>query len=103
MDWTRAEQEWGFHPLCWPTPPRKRPHWWQRHERQSLRDLERLFGPLSNESLAQYWTEVSKGQSVYEDAGGYSLRCYAAMLGEAVAEPYTYVQAANDLVGGRHA
>ena len=98
-----ASSIWGAHPMDWPTPPRRRPYWWQFRKRKHFAGLEYVFVVLDNEALRRYWSEVQSGQSVYEDAGGYMLRCYAAMMGEATESPYTYQQAASDLVGGRHA
>jgi hypothetical protein len=82
-----AELTWGPHPLDWPMPPPKRPHFWNRQSLARLRDLEGIFGHLSNEALQRYWQEVAKGQSVYEDCGGYLLRCYRAMCGLEIDEP----------------
>lgn len=93
-----AEETWGPHPLDWPCPPPKRPYVWQRQTVKRLRDLERVFGHLSDEALQAYWEEVGRGQSVYEDCGGYLIRCYRAMCGEEVIKPYTYSDAAADLI-----
>jgi len=84
-----AEYAWGPHPLDWPSPPPKRPPFWQRASRKRLRELEGVFGHLSDEALQRYWDEVGRGQSVYEDCGGYLLRCYQAMLGMEVEKPWT--------------
>lgn len=93
-----APSVWGPHPMGWPVPPRSRPHWWQFAAKRNLDKLEYVFGRLSNNQLRTFWTESAKGQSVYEDAGGYMIRCYAAMIGEPVEPPYTYAQAASDLL-----
>lgn len=82
-----ASNTWGPHPLDWPSPPPKRPPFWHIQTVKRLKALEEVFGHLSNEALQRYWQEVSKGQSVYEDCGGYLLRCYKAMLNEDVEEP----------------
>lgn len=96
-----APSVWGPHPISWPVPPRKRPCWWQFSARKNLAALEYVLGELPNEALARFWRERAEGQSVYEDAGGYLLRCYSAMLGEETQEPYTYDQAVSDLMDGR--
>ncbi len=85
-----AANTWGQHPLDWPMPPPKRPHFWNRQAVRRLHDLESVFGYLSNEALQRYWSEVAKGQSVYEDCGGYLLRCYQAMNGQYVERPTRY-------------
>lgn len=81
LDLKAAEQAWGAHPISWPRPPRQRPSWWQFGERRTLGRLEAMFDQLSNEALARYYEQARLGQSAYEDAGGYLLRCYRAMLG----------------------
>lgn len=91
-----AERTWGPHPANWPRPPLKRPRFWQRQSVKKIRELEAVFGRLSNESLQRYYEEAERGQSVYEDCGGYFLRCYRAMIGESVIVPYTYQQALED-------
>ena len=93
-----AEATWGPHPLDWPMPPPKRPSFWHIQTVKRLRDLEGIFGHLSNEALQRYWNEVSKGQSVYEDCGGYLLRCYRAMLGMPVEDPTTHADVIEDLL-----
>lgn len=93
-----APSAWGPHPTEWPVPPRSRPRWWQFAAKRNLGELEYVVGRLSDEQLRAFWAERAKGQSVYEDAGGYLVRCYAAMLGEPTEEPYTYGQAASDLI-----
>jgi hypothetical protein len=90
-----AEATWGEHPYHWPRPPRKRPHWWQRQSVKRLRELEEIFGHLDDESLERYYIEVRKGQSVYEDAGGYLMRCYRTMCAEDVDEPISLETAAR--------
>lgn len=93
-----AIEHWGeAHPAQWPVPPHRRPSWWQFRQKALLSDLETVFGSLNDDALFRYWRERRKGQDIYEDAGGYLWRCYAAMAGFAVAPPYTYAQAADDL------
>lgn len=93
-----AEATWGPHPLDWPCPPPRRPYVWQRQTVKRLRDLEGVFGYLSDDALQAYWEEVGRGQSVYEDCGGYLMRCYRRMIGEDVIKPYTYSDAAADFI-----
>lgn len=93
-----ARSTWGDHPISWPHPPRSKPRWWQFRERKRLAQMEYVFGVLDAAALRRYWYEVRKGQSVYEDAGGYMLRCYQAMMGYPVDEPYTYSRATADLL-----
>ena len=85
-----ASKKWGDHPASWPRPPREMPRWWQFRVKRRLRGLESVFGPIDAAALDRYWQEVRKGQSIYEDAGGAMLRCYAAMIGERVDWPYPY-------------
>lgn len=94
----RAENRWGAHPMDWPRPPMRRPHWWQRKRRRYLERMEAVFGPLDQIALDAFWREAGKGQSVYEDCGGFLLRCYNAMLGQPTEEPYTYRQAVDDFL-----
>lgn len=100
-NFTLAEITWGFHPIYWPRPPLKMPRWWQFRIKDRLRDLEDVFGPLDQAALDRYHAEARKGQSVYEDVGGYILRCYQAMAGEVVDEPYRYSDAIIDLAERR--
>jgi hypothetical protein len=93
-----AEATWGFHPINWPRPPRGRPRFWQRQIRKRLSELEKVFGHLDDESLQRYWDEVAKGQSVYEDCGGYLLRCYRAMCGLSVEEPISHADILEKLL-----
>lgn len=95
-----ANERWGEHPMEWPLPPHSRPRWWQFRTRRTLADLEAVFGHLDNAALRRWWVELRKGQSVYEDAGGYLLRCYEAMAGREVEEPYTYEDAATAIRKG---
>lgn len=103
----KVSKEFGAHPMGWPVPPRVLPKWFQPSRSKRYRYVQRWFGPLSQEDLDAFWGESAKGQSVYEDAGGYMLRCYRAMLALPTDEPYTYAQAIADLsapspTGGGH-
>lgn len=86
------------YPVLW----RYAPKWWEfkksRFERR-LADGFKMFGlpPITQEMRDMYWREVRKGQSVYEDAGGYMLRCWLVALGADCEEPYTYSEAISDL------
>lgn len=76
----------------WPTIPMYRPAWWQwRVRRLELRINDALAtvgrGPVTEYMRRAYWREVRRGQGIYEDAGGYSWRCYAVMLGLDVDAP----------------
>ena len=93
---TSAELALG-HPMNWPVPPRTLPRWFELAKKRALREAEAWFGSLSQDDLDAFWAESAKGQSVYEDAGGYRLRCYRALLALSVEEPYTYKQAIADI------
>jgi hypothetical protein len=95
-----VEAEFG-HPMNWPLPPRCLPRWYQPAMRRRVRNLETWFGPLSQEDLDAFWNESSKGQSVYEDSGGYRLRCYRALVALHTDEPYTYEQAFDAALASR--
>lgn len=95
-----AELTWGPHPFSWPCPPEKRPRWWQRKAVQRLRELEAVFGHLDDNALQRYWQEARKGQSVYEDAGGYMIRCYEAMIGKQTDEPTPYDSYLANILSG---
>ena len=97
LDLKAAEKVWGAHPMHWPRPPRCRPRWWQFEAKRRLARLESMFDRLSNEDLARYYEQVRLGQSVYEDAGGYMLRCYRAMLGLPVDAPTSLEQVIADI------
>lgn len=100
----RAAYKWDeAHPIGWPSPPRKMPRWFNLRGRIALRDMEEVFGHIEQASLDRFWAERAKGQSVHEDAGGYLIRCYAALMGDQTEDPYTYSQANADLLqaGGR--
>lgn len=95
----RAVSKWNAeHPLYWPTPPRQMPKWFQFKKRIELRDMEEVFGHIDQPALNRFWSEMGKGQSVYEDAGSYMLRCYEALAGFPIEEPYTYAQAVDGFV-----
>ncbi len=96
-----AQARWGEHPLWWPVPPRKMPRWWQFSARKKIADLTTVFGSLDQNALDRFWAEIQKGQSIYEDAGGYALRSYRAMAGERVEEPYTYQQSSSASLEGK--
>ena len=96
LDLKAAERVWGAHPSSWPRPPRRRPRWWQFEAKRRLARLEAAFDHLSDHDLARYYDEVALGQSVYEDAGGYMLRCYRAMLGLPVEAPVSQA----DIIAG---
>ncbi len=89
--------------MWWPTPPRVKPRWWHFKAKRLETDLSKVFGQISDEQRDAYWREIRKGQSVYEDAGGFVMRAYRAMAGLPVEEPYTYPAAIHDLLEGRDA
>jgi hypothetical protein len=95
-----AEAEFG-HPMHWPCPPMTMPRWYEFSKKRRLREVERWFGPLCQEDLDAFQTENRKGQSVYEDAGGYALRCYRALVALHTDEPYTYEQAFDAALASR--
>lgn len=79
-----ASPAWGAYPMDWPTPPYRRPYWWQLRKRKRLANVERVLGVFDDEALSRFWNHLRGGQSPHEDADDYLLRCYAAMIGEAV-------------------
>jgi len=93
-----AMERWDVHPMDWPTPPFKLPRWWQFRARRIVADLEAVFGPIDDAALARFWQQRRLGQSVYEDVGGYLWRCYCAMCGLPIEEPYPYQQGISDLI-----
>ncbi len=97
-DLKAAAKAWGAHPIGWPSPPLRRPLWWQFRERRRLYSLEAMFDRLSDEALSRYWAQVVLGQSVYEDAGGFLMRCYRAMLDLPVEEPVREADVIEDLL-----
>lgn len=79
----RAYRKWGSrHPVDWKRPPRQMPRWFDLWGVFALRELEGVFGHLEQSDLDRFWSERSKGQHPYEDAGGYMIRCYSALMGE---------------------
>lgn len=102
-----ARKRWGLHPMDWPSPPPCRPRWWwfwtPRWARRRLADLETVFGRLTDQRLDAFWAERRKGQDISEDAGGYLLRCYAAMCGVESDPVYTYRDYLADQLEGRGA
>lgn len=98
----RANHKWNAtHPLEWPIPPRKMPRWYNFIKMARLREMEDVFGHIDQAALDRFWAESAKGQSVYEDAGGYMIRCYEGLMGFETVEPYTYPKAIDDLLAGR--
>lgn len=98
----RAVYQWGeAHPISWPRPPRKIPSWFNFCGRAEIRNMEAVFGDIDQTALDRFWAEMAKGQSVYEDAGGYMLRCYEALAGFPTQEPYTYAQAIEGFGNGQ--
>lgn len=93
-----AAKRWGWHPMHWPVPARSQPKIWQFSAVRYDRELREVFGAFNRD---EFWRECRSGQSVYEDAGGYMLRCYKAMIGLPVEEPYTYAQAIRALTEER--
>ena len=80
-DFVVAEMIWGFHPWGWPRPPRKMPRWWQWKQKQQLANVQLVFKGLTQAHLNRFYEQAALGQAVDEDAGGYLLRCYQAMMG----------------------
>lgn len=98
----RANWKWNTtHPMDWKRPPRQMPHWFNLRGYAALRNLEEVFGLIDQADLDRFWAEHAKGQGVNEDAGGYLIRCYAALMGDETDEPYTYAQAAEELINGK--
>lgn len=96
-----ANWKWNAtHPSEWPVPPRKMPRWFNTVGWMAIRDMEEVFGIINQSDLDRFWTTRSHGQSVNEDAGGYLMRCYLALSGAGVEEPYTYGQAVQDILNG---
>lgn len=92
-----AADRWGFHPVWWPRPPRKMPKWWQISARREVNSLGDVFGLITENGLDRFWEQHAKGQSVFEDAGGYLLRCYKALASFPVEDDhYSYYQAVQD-------
>jgi hypothetical protein len=82
----------------YPCLPHQLPRWWQFQARKRLKKLNAalaLFNlpPVEQAMCNRFWSESSKGQSVYEDAGGYFMRCWYAAFGLPTEDPYTYKQA----------
>lgn len=70
----------------WPHPFRRPPRFWQRkavaRERRLNDALVRQgYSPVTQEMRDRFYEQVSIGQDIYEDAGGYVWRCWQAMLG----------------------
>lgn len=70
----------------WPNIPRKKPGILDRSDRKLENRINAALssighGPITEEMREVYWKEVRKGQSFYEDAGGYCARCWAVTLG----------------------
>lgn len=78
-----AANTWGWHPMNWPRPYRQDPTFWQFAAKRRHKELLEIFGPYDR--LA-YYREREKGQG-YDDAGGFMLRCYRAMIGLPPEEP----------------
>lgn len=97
----RANHKWNTtHPMDWPTPPRKIPHWFNIVGFIKLVEMEEVFGRINQSDLDRFWAEMRKGQSVYEDAGGYLVRCYAALMGLETEDHLTYAKATEILLDG---
>ncbi|MCB1470476.1 MAG: hypothetical protein KDK08_25745 [Rhizobiaceae bacterium] len=94
----RAKDLYG-HPMNWPRFHEVRPRWWQLEMQRADRRAEAFFGKITEEQRSAFFTELRKGQSIYEDSGEFMLRCYRAMLGLPITEPYTLDQALEDLLG----
>jgi hypothetical protein len=71
-----AARRWGWHPAGWMVPQRTKPRFWQRMQMRRDAKIKEVFGPFDRDA---YWRERDKGQG-HEDAGGYLLRCYRAMI-----------------------
>lgn len=70
-----------------PSPKCVRPLLWHFETRNRERRLvAAIFDATGLREITQdmrdrYWAEVRKGQDVYEDAGGYRMRCFEVMCG----------------------
>lgn len=89
-------KEFGFMsqwPVIRPTPP----SWFDRLERRTERHICHIFDipEITLEMRARYWEQVYEGQG-YDDAGGYKLRCWRAMLGMPFLPAWTSYSAIMD-------
>jgi len=66
--------------------------------------LDNFFYELSWDEIHEYHRELRKGQSVYEDAGGYFIRCIKRLFGYPVddEEVITYRNALKALVADKN-
>ena len=76
----------------WPTIPREPARWWEfwlwKRDREINRALAAIgWHALTAQTCRRYWRQVSYGQDVVEDAGGYVWRCWCAALGLPFRDP----------------
>ena len=79
-----ADMTWGPHPLDWLPPLKRPPRWWQTWLKWHETEFNLVFGmfcDIDQEARDAFYAEQARGQSAYEDAGGFRQRCYRAMLG----------------------
>lgn len=84
----RIMEERHGHPARWPKPHWRKPLPWPldrraRSDEAELNQVLKITGrpPIADRERRRFWREVRRGQQLDEDAGGYLMRCYEAMLG----------------------
>lgn len=96
----------GGHPMDWPVIYPTRPRWYhfkRRREEQRVIDAlakigfyPRLLSAYSRGDRRAFHEQLRRGQGVNEDAGGYRLRCWLALLGLPFTPALSYAQASAD-------
>lgn len=91
------------HPSEYPHIPNRRAKWWEFWNRKRDTKLDHVFQfcvarSFTDEDCQNYWLDVRRGQSPYEDAGGAMIRHWKAAFGEAFEAPPTYDEVVADLM-----
>lgn len=82
------------HPMDWPDPPSVTDRKFGKALARFNADLEEFGLPTFSERAVQvFWQERAKGQDVYEDCGGFLLRCWLVALD---AKPAPHVTTHSD-------
>lgn len=69
------------HPMDWPDPPHPTERKFGKALARFNADLEEFGLPTFSERAVEiFWQERAKGQDVYEDCGGFLLRCWLVAL-----------------------
>lgn len=81
----RLEGLFGDTIHSWPTPDRRAPRLWHFRQQEEERYINSALsiikkGPITTKYRQDFYRQIDIGQDLTEDAGGFLMRCWKAML-----------------------